>query len=169
MLKIIGLACLDLAMLACIIVIPLGLPGAWILLALALLAAWLGGFAAIGWQALALMLLLVILAEILEAILGSAMARKFGASWWGVFGAFAGGFLGAIIGSAILPLIGTLAGAFLGAAAGAVALEAWHQRRLDQSALRAGWGAFLGKLLAALLKVSLAAGIAAYVILRTHR
>lgn len=167
-LKIIGLAFLDLTMLVSLILIPLGLPGNFILLALALLVAWLGGFQAVGWLALLVMAALVVLAEVVEALLGSAMAKRFGASWWGVGGAFVGGIAGVLLGSAVLPIIGSLVGAFLGAAVGAVLLEAWHLRRVDQDALRAGWGAFLGKLLASLLKVSIGMGIVVFIVIRTH-
>jgi uncharacterized protein YqgC (DUF456 family) len=167
-LKVIGLIFLDLAMVVSLILIPLGIPGNFILLGLAFAAAWIGGWQAIGWLALLVMVLMVLLAEVVEALLGSAMAKKFGASWWGVAGAFLGGIAGVILGSALLPLVGSLIGAFLGAAVGAVLLEAWHLRRVDQGALRAGWGAFLGKVLASLFKMSVGMGIVIYVVLRTH-
>ncbi len=167
-LVVIGLVFLDLGMLCCLILIPLGAPGNFILLALTFLAAWLGGFHALSWLALIIMAALVILAEVVEALLGSAMAKRYGASWWGVGGAFLGGIAGVIIGSALLPVIGTLLGAFLGAAAGAVLLEGWHMRRIDGEALRAGWGALLGRLMAAMFKVSVGVGIAVYVVIRTH-
>ncbi len=166
--KVIGLVFLDLGMLCCLILIPLGVPGNCMLLALTILAAWLGGFQALSWLALSIMATLIILAEVVEALLGSAMAKRYGASWWGVGGAFVGGIAGVIIGSALLPVVGTLFGAFLGAAAGAVLLEGWHLRRIDNEALRAGWGALLGRLMAALFKVSVGVGIAVYVVIRTH-
>jgi uncharacterized protein YqgC (DUF456 family) len=167
-LRVLGLILLDLGLLACLILVPLGLPGNFILLGLALVAAWLGHFASIGWVALLVMLGLVLLAELVESLLGAAMTKRFGASWWGVGGAFLGGIAGSLIGSAVLPLVGTLVGAFLGAAAGAVLLEAWHRRRVDAEAMRAGWGAFLGKLLASLIKVAVGLAIAVYVVAQTH-
>ena len=167
-LRIVGLIGLDLGLVVCLLLVPLGVPGNFIMIGLALLAAWIGGFQSIGWLALVLMLAAAVLGEVVEALLGSAMARRFGASWWGVGGAFVGGIVGAMLGSAVIPLLGTLVRAFLGAAAGAVALEAWHARKVDQGALRAGWGAFLGKLLASLFKMSIGMGIAAWIVLRTH-
>ena len=167
-LRVLGLVLLDLGLLTCLILVPLGLPGNFILLGLALVAAWVGHFAAIGWVALLAMLGAVLLAELVESLLGAAMVKRYGASWWGVGGAFLGGIAGSLIGSAILPLVGTLVGAFLGAGAGAVLLEAWHRRRVDAEALRAGWGAFLGKLLASLLKVAVGLAIAVYIVVRTH-
>lgn len=166
--KWIGLVSLDMAMLTCLFLIPLGIPGNFILLGLALLAAWLGGFTAIGWIALVIMLGAVLLAELVEALLGAAMARKYGASWWGVLGAVLGGLAGAIIGTVLLPLLGSLLGAFLGAAIGAALLEAMNLRRLDEEAFRAGWGAFLGRILASMFKMSVGMGIVAYIVYRTH-
>lgn len=167
-LRVLGLIGLDLGLIACLILVPLGLPGNFLMLGLALVAAWLGGFARIGWIALLVMLGAVLLAELLESLLGAAMTRRYGASWWGVGGAFIGGIVGALVGSAALPLVGTLVGAFLGAASGAVLLEAWQRRRVDAEALRAGWGAFLGKLLASLLKEAVTLAIAVYIVMRTH-
>ena len=68
-LKVIGLVFLDLGMLCCLILIPLGVPGNFILLALALLAAWLGSFQALSWLALGILAALVILAEVVAALL----------------------------------------------------------------------------------------------------
>lgn len=167
-LKVVGLVFLDLGMLCCLILIPIGAPGNFILLGLVALAAWLGGFQALGWVALIVMAAAVVLAEVVEALLGSAMAKRYGASWWGVGGAFVGGIAGVVVGSALLPLVGTLIGAFLGAALGAVLLEAWHLQRIDGDALKAGWGAMLGRLMAALFKMSVGVGIVIYVVLRTH-
>jgi len=167
-LKITGLIFLDLALLVSLFLIPLGVPGNFIILGLALMAGWLGGFQAIGLWALLIMLAAVLLAELVEALLGSAMARKYGASWWGVLGALLGGFLGVIVGTALLPLVGSLIGAFLGAALGAAALEAVNLRRMDQEALRAGWGAFIGRLLASFFKMGVGTGMVIWVILRTH-
>ncbi|MBN2171467.1 MAG: DUF456 domain-containing protein [Candidatus Krumholzibacteriota bacterium] len=167
-LKALGLILLDLGMLACLLAVPIGLPGNWVLLGLALLAAWAGHFQAIGWLTLAVMAGLVVLAEVVEAFLGAAMTRRYGASWWGALGAFAGGILGVILGTLALPVLGSVAGAFLGAAAGAAALEAWRLRRMDGEAMRAGWGAFVGKVLAALFKSAVGVGIAIVVVMRTH-
>ncbi|MDP6419147.1 MAG: DUF456 domain-containing protein [Candidatus Krumholzibacteria bacterium] len=167
-LKVIGLVFLDIGMLAALFMIPLGLPGNFLLLGLAILAAWLGGFQSISILSLGIILLVVLLAEVAEAMLSSLMARKSGASWWGVAGAMAGGLAGAILGSMILPLFGTLVGAFLGSAVGATGLEAWKRGRADSEALRAGWGAFLGRVLSSVLKISVGMGIAVWVIYCTH-
>ncbi len=168
LLKITGLVFLDLGLLISLFLIPLGIPGNFIILGLALLAAWLGGFQVLGLWSLLIMLAAVLLAELVEALLGSAMAKKYGASWWGVLGALLGGFLGVIVGTALLPLVGSLVGAFLGAALGAALLEAVNLRRVDADAMRAGWGAFLGRLLASFFKMGVGAGMVIWVILQTH-
>jgi len=167
-LRIVGLVLLDSALILSLLLVPLGVPGNFIILGLALLAAWMGGFQAIGWGSLLAMLAAALLAELVEALLGSAVAKKYGASWWGVLGALAGGFLGVAVGTAILPLVGSLIGAFLGAALGAMALESVKLRGLDRNALRAGWGAFIGRLLASFFKVSVGAAMVIWVMLRIH-
>lgn len=166
--KVVALVFLDLGMLCSLILIPLGAPGNFILLGLALLAAWLGSWQSLGWLSLVIMAAMVILAEVVEALLGSAMAKRFGASWWGVLGAFLGGIAGVILGSALLPVVGTLIGAFLGAGAGAVLVEGWRLRRIDAEVMRAGWGALLGRVLAAIFKMSVGVGIVIYIVMQTH-
>jgi uncharacterized protein len=167
-LKIVGLVFLDLGLLVSLFLIPLGIPGNFVILGLALLTAWIGGFQVIGFWTLLIMLGAVLLAELVEAFLGSAMAKKYGASWWGVLGALLGGFLGVIAGTALFPVVGSLVGAFLGAALGAAILEAVNLRRVDADAMRAGWGAFLGRLLASFFKMGVGVGMVIWLILRTH-
>ncbi len=167
-LKVVGLVFLDLGLLVSLFLIPLGIPGNFVILGLALLAAWIGGFQAIGFWTLLIMLGAVLFAELVEAFLGSAMAKKYGASWWGVLGALLGGFLGVIAGTALFPVVGSLVGAFLGAALGAAVLEAVNLRRVDADAMRAGWGAFLGRLLASFFKMGVGVGMVIWLILRTH-
>ena len=78
------------------------------------------------------------------------MAKK-GATRWGVIGAFAGGLLGAALGNGIVPVVGAVLGSFVGAFAGAVGGEYLARERLEPS-LRVGGHAFLGRLLAILVK-----------------
>jgi uncharacterized protein YqgC (DUF456 family) len=146
--------------------IPLGLGGNFILLALALVVALVTHFQAVPWWALLVMGGLVAVGEILEAILGSVVAKRYGASRWGMLGAFVGGILGVIPGTAIAPIIGSIVGSFVGAAAGAILFESIHRRSMKES-LPAGWGAVLGKLGATFLKVAIGLAIAAYLVVRT--
>jgi uncharacterized protein len=158
---------LDLVLLCGLIAIPIGLGGNFILLGAALLVAIITRFQAITLVALIVMLVVVVLGEIIESMLGSYMAYKFGATRYGMIGAFVGGILGAVAGTPILPIIGSIAGSFIGAAIGAVLLEYYHQRKIDSS-LPAGWGALLGKLASSVVKMCIGVGIAIHLVLATH-
>lgn len=161
------LVLLDLVLAAGLLAIPLGLGGNFILLGAGLVVGIVTGFREVGWIALAVAAIFVLLGELVEAVLGSLVAQRFGASRWGMLGAFVGGILGAIVGTAMLPVIGSLFGSFAGAAAGAVALELAAGK--DRApGLRAGWGAFLGKVLSTAFKLAIGIGWATFLILRTH-
>ena len=161
------LVLLDLGLLFGLIAIPLGLSGNFILVGIALVVALATAFEAVPLVALLVMLAGAIVGEIVEALLGSLMARRYGASKWGMIGAYVGGILGAILGTPIFPVAGTILGSFLGAAALAIAFEWVHRRQLRQS-MAPGWGAILGKLASSFLKFGIGLAIAAYLLLRTH-
>jgi uncharacterized protein YqgC (DUF456 family) len=59
-----------------------------------------------------------------------------------------------------VPLIGSVIGAFVGAFAGAVLLELLARRQMAP-ALRAGWGALLGRVIATATKVGFGVVVAA--------
>lgn len=134
-----------------LLAIPLGLGGTFIILADAVLLGVVTGFERVGIWALVAMAALAIIGEVIESVLGVFTVRKFGASRWAMLGTFVGGIGGAILGSPILPVIGSLIGAFIGAFLGAFIAEIIYRRQV-QSSLRAGWGAFVGRILAALIK-----------------
>ncbi len=92
-----------------------GLPGLWVMVASALIYAWVTGFGVyLGWQGLLVLTLLATLAEILEFLAGSTGAKKAGGSKRGMAGAIIGGILGAIFFSIPVPIIGTIIGACVG-------------------------------------------------------
>ena len=168
---------LDLVLLIGLLFIPLGLGGNFILLGVAVVVALLTGFTQLGWWALGIMLGAVVAGEVLEAVLGSLVARKYGASKWGMLGAFAGGILGDAVGTGVLPVVGSLIGSFVGAAAGALAAELLalsasgqeiHGLDGTRPGLRAGFGALLGKALATGLKMAIGVAMAIYIVMRTH-
>jgi uncharacterized protein YqgC (DUF456 family) len=142
------LVLLHLAVLAGLLAVILGLGGNFILLGLALLVAWIGDFRTLGpglWLGL---LALAVGGEILEWILGVLMAKRFGATRWGMIGAFAGGLVGAAVGTAMFPVLGSLLGALLGGFLGALGGEIGFAGRGAAAGLKAGTGAFLGRLVA---------------------
>lgn len=129
----------------------LGLGGNFIVLGLALIHALVTGFDPIGWQLLAVLLGIALLGEGIEFVVGTFWVARKGATRHGVVGAFAGGLLGAALGNGVVPVVGAILGSFVGAFGGAVAGEYLARERLEPS-LRVGGHAFLGRLLAILVK-----------------
>ncbi len=144
-----------LAMGVALLSIPIGIPGGWIALALAVLYDLFWNFHALGWKALALFALLLVIGEVVEALLGSLYVARKGATRYGVIGALVGGLVGAVAGSAVMPLFGTLLGSFVGAFLGAVGGEYLREQRLQPS-VQVGMYALIGKVAASGIKFILA-------------
>ena len=132
----------------------LGLGGNFIVLGLALVHALVTGFDPIGWRLLLVLLGIALLGELIEFVVGTFYVAKQGASKQGVAGAFVGGLLGAVAGNGLVPVAGAVLGSFVGAFGGAVLGEYWRRQRMEPS-LRVGGHAFLGRLLAILIKHAL--------------
>ncbi|MBW3535014.1 MAG: DUF456 family protein [Gemmatimonadetes bacterium] len=135
-----------------ILLIPLGLPGAWIQLAVlagGVLAGW------VGWLTFGALAALVALAELGELLVLRSMGRRYGGSRKAFWGAVAGGFLGLFVGVPV-PLVGPIITAFLGTFVGAGAVT-WLETRSVRRAGRVGWGLLLARTLAVGLKVGAAA------------
>ncbi|MBA2564417.1 MAG: DUF456 domain-containing protein [Gemmatimonadetes bacterium] len=157
-----------LLLLACAIglfLIPVGLPGLWIVAGAPVLHRLLvpASELSLGWIGLGLGLAL--LAEVAEALLGVLTARRFGATRWGMWGAFLGSIAGAIALSPLFPVVGTLVGAFAGAFAGAFLLE-WKKSRTFRAGWRAGLGAFVGRVAAMAVKTGVGVAIVTLVLLQ---
>lgn len=138
-----------LAMAACLLLVPLGLPGLWIMIGILTIATALDE---VPWWVLLGLVGVAGAAEIAEYALVKRTAARYGGSRKAFWGAIAGGFAGVVVGFPIAfvgPLLAGLAGTFLGAAV--VAL--WETREL-RSARRIGWGAVIGRVLAAGLKTA---------------
>jgi uncharacterized protein YqgC (DUF456 family) len=139
-------------------IIPLGLPGLWLMVIAIIGYAFIDGFTHIGWGTIALVIVLAGIAEALEAWLGFRFARRFGASKRAGWGALVGGLIGAIVGTPV-PLIGSVIGAFVGAFVGALAFE-YFGGSDARAGLGAGFGAVLGKAAGAATKISIGIVIA---------
>jgi uncharacterized protein YqgC (DUF456 family) len=146
--------------------VPLGLPGNWLILGIALLKAFLADFEGLTPAWLLFLLVLAVIGEVIEFILGVFVARRYGASRWGMMGAFFGGLIGGIAGTPLLfPGIGTMMGAFAGAFIGAFSLEYIYRMRRDVS-YRAGVGAFIGRILAIVLKFEIGVAMVLVIIIK---
>jgi uncharacterized protein YqgC (DUF456 family) len=153
----IGLVVLYVVLLALNLSIFAGIPGGWIALGAITLYDLATGFSALGWRWLVIMAVVLTAGEIVESLLGLVYVAGKGASRWGVLGAFLGGIVGAVGGSFVFPFIGTVVFGLLGAFAFAVLFEYLHYRTLDR-ALRTGFFAFTGKMLAMFIKMVLSLG-----------
>jgi uncharacterized protein YqgC (DUF456 family) len=141
-----------------LVLVPLGLPGLWVMVAGVVGYGWLTDFRSVGVATVAVVLGLAFLGEIIEAWLGFRFARTFGGSRRSAWGALAGGIVGAGLGVPI-PIVGSVIGAFLGSFAGAALFE-YSLSRTPETAVRAGWGAVVGRATAAAAKIALGVVIA---------
>ncbi|MDD5718380.1 MAG: DUF456 domain-containing protein [Candidatus Krumholzibacteria bacterium] len=140
-----------------------GIGGTFVVLGLAFVHALVTGFAPIGWPLLGVLAGIAVLGEVIEFILGNFYAVGRGASAPGAIGAFLGGTVGGLSLMAALPPIGAVMGSFAGAFIGGVLGEWWRQRRLEPS-LRIGSHAFVGRVLAIVVKHALGLAMVALVL-----
>ena len=138
--------------------VPLGLPGLWVMVAGVIGYGWLTSFRAIGAATIAIVVGLALIGEILETWVGFGLARRYGGSGRAGWGALLGGLVGAVVGVPV-PIIGSVIGAFVGAFIGAAAFE-YSWSGAAGTAVRAGWGAVLGRAAAAAAKIALGVVIA---------
>ena len=141
-----------------LVLVPLGLPGLWIMVAGVVGYGWLTAFRSVGVATIAIVLGLALLGEVIEAWLGFRFARTFGGSRRSAWGALVGGIVGAVMGVPV-PVVGSVIGAFVGSFAGAALFE-YSLSRTPETAVRAGWGAVVGRATAAAAKIALGVVIA---------
>src|SRR6266508_1812923 len=144
-----------------LILIALGLPGLWVMIASAVMYNILVGDTPIGWFTLVCVGILAAIAEIIEWTLAGKFARKYGGSRRAAWGAVIGGTLGAILGFP-LPIVGPLIGAFLGSFIGALVGEV-SSGGTRRAATRVAWGALLGRVAATAIKMAIGAAIASWI------
>jgi hypothetical protein len=125
-------------------VLPM-LPGVPLVFAGLLLAAWVDGFAHVGWPLLLVLALLTLLSLVVDVAASSLGAKGAGAGRAAMLGAAVGTLVGLFFG-----LAGLVIGPFLGAAAGQFLV-----RQNVTEAGRAGVGAWVGFVLGSLAKLAL--------------
>lgn len=130
-----------------LLLIPLGLPGLWLMIGVLAVAALAGS---VGWLTLVSLVGLGLLAELSEYVAVQRFSVRYGGDNWTFGGAVVGGIAGALIGTPV-PVVGSLLGLVLGTFGGAVAVTLYRTRNLDES-MRVGRGALLGRAAAAALK-----------------
>jgi uncharacterized protein len=146
-----------------LLLIPLGLPGTWLMVGAALvyqLAVQGGG---IGIATVAGTAVLALIGELLEFSLAARYTKKYGGSRRAGWAAILGGLVGAFVGVPVPivgPVLGAFLGAFLGALVGELSTGADHR-----TAGRVATGALLGRVAAAAMKVALGAVMAVWIVL----
>ncbi|MCP3906049.1 MAG: DUF456 domain-containing protein [Planctomycetes bacterium] len=155
--------------LVCVATVVVGLPGAWMLIALAVVievidGLWLsadGGQQTFEWWLLITCLGLAAVGEGLEFAAGALGAKKAGSSRRGMIGALVGGVLGALAGVAIpIPIFGSLIGAVVGTFVGAILGEMGApEPPTMRDSLKPATGATIGRILGTLSKLPIAVAI----------
>jgi len=153
----IGLILFYIVLLVLNVTIFLGIPGGWIALGGIVVYDIATRFSAVGWKWLIVMVVILLVGELIESLLGIVYVARKGASRWGVLGTFIGGIVGAIGGSFVVPFIGSLIFGLVGAFVLAVLLEYMYYKSLDR-ALQTGFFAFIGRLAAMFVKLVLSLG-----------
>jgi hypothetical protein len=155
---VLAIVILTAAILVGLCLIPLGLPGLWVMVGGMLAYGSLTSFRSVGVATIAIVLGLALLGEIIESWIGFRFAKRYGGSSRSGWGALIGGLVGAVIGVPIA-VIGSVIGAFLGSFVGAALFEYSYSRHTGV-ATRAGWGAVVGRAAAAAAKTALGVVIA---------
>lgn len=137
-----------------LLLVPLGLPGNWIMLGVLAVGTAAGR---VGWPVLATLVGLVVVAEVLEYLFVERMSGRYGGSRRAFWGALAGGIAGALLGAPI-PVVGSLVALGVGTFVGAAVVTLAESRRWREAA-RVGWGALLGRAAAAAAKTATALAI----------
>jgi uncharacterized protein YqgC (DUF456 family) len=148
-------------LLVSLFIIPIGLPGTWVMLAAGV------GYSllvpdSIGWITLVGVTVIAVIAEIFEFTLAGQYARKYGGSRRASWGAIIGGTVGAIVGVPV-PVIGSIIGAFAGAFVGALIFE-YSRGSGAELSTRVAWGALIGRAVASAMKVGAGIAIAVWLL-----
>ena len=144
---------LGVVLLAALLLIPLGLPGIWLIVGAVALYNPITGTEAVGTATIVGILVLATIAEVIEFTLAARYTKQYGGSRRAGWGAILGGIVGAIVGVPI-PVIGSVIGAFVGSFVGALLAE-WSRGTNTGTATRVATGAFLGRVMATAAKVAI--------------
>lgn len=146
------------AMCAGVVMIPLGLPGLWVIVTVTLGLVLAGQ---LGWTLGLLVAGVAGVAEVAELVVVSRFGRAYGGSRKAFWGAVVGGLLGLFVGVPV-PIVGPVITAFIGTFLGAGAVTLLETRSVQRSA-RVGWGVVLARTVAVALKVGVSVAVIAVV------
>ena len=145
-----------------IVIIPLGLPGTWIIAGAALVYRIMIPDGGIGYFTVVAMFVLATVSAIIEMTLSASYAKKYGGSRRAGWGAILGGMVGAFMGIPI-PIIGSVIGAFVGAFVGAFAFEMTKGTEVGGST-KVATGALLGRVVGAVMNVAIGVVMGVWVV-----
>jgi uncharacterized protein len=153
-------ALLTLVLLLSLVLIALGLPGLWVMIASAVVYNLVTGTDAISWFTLVGVGVLGLIAEYIEFTMSAKYARKYGGSRRAGWGAMIGGMIGAFMGFPV-PIVGPLIGAFIGSFIGALIGEK-SVGSTGAASARVATGALIGRAVATGMKMGVGCAIAAW-------
>ena len=136
-----------------LVLIVLGLPGLWIMVASAVTYNLIVPGDPIGWFTLVAVAVLAFVAELLEWTMTGRYARKYGGSRRAGWGAIIGGMIGAFVGFPV-PIVGPVIGAFIGSFCGALVAELTGGASAGD-ATRVAKGALIGRVMSTVLKIGI--------------
>lgn len=152
---------LVLALVLSLVMIALGLPGLWIMIATAVVYNLVVTPGPIGWFTIVGISVLGVIAEVIEFSLSGKFARKYGGSRRAGWGAIIGGMIGAFMGFPV-PIVGPMIGAFVGSFIGALAGELSVGSKAGAST-KVATGALIGRVAATAVKMAIGCTIAAWI------
>ena len=147
-----------LAMLACLVLIPLGLPGLWLIVAITIGMVLLGS---LSWTFGLIVAGVALLTEIAEFGVLKKFGDAYGGSRKAFWGAVLGGMAGLFVGVPV-PIIGPMITAFLGTFIGAGLVTYVETFSLKTSA-KVGWGMLFARTAAVALKIGVSMAVIAAV------
>ena len=145
-----------------LLMIPFGMPGTLVMFVAVLCYYLVVPTGGIGLATVIGVGILMAIAEGLEWTLASRFTRRYGGSRRAGWGAVIGGMVGAFLGVPV-PVVGSIIGAFVGAFVGAFALELYGGSGAGTST-RVAWGALIGRVTGAAVKVAIGAVMAGWII-----
>jgi len=157
-----SLVLLMVALAAGLLLVPIGLPGLWVMLGATVVYWFALPAGGVGVLTLLVVSALVVAAEVVEFTVAGRYARQYGGSRRASWGAVLGGLVGAVVGVPV-PVLGSMVGAFAGAFAGALVAEFTVPQERRGEPLTVAKGAVVGRVVAAVMKVGFGLAIAVWV------
>lgn len=161
------LLALALVIILSLVLIVLGMPGLWVMVASAVVYNMIVPGDPIGWVTLVAVGVLALVAELLEFTLSGRYARKYGGSRRAGWGAILGGIVGAMVGFPV-PIIGPVIGAFVGSFVGALIAELTGGASAGD-ATRVAKGALIGRVVSTMLKIGIGFTIGIWIFVAAAR